>query len=311
MTPKATTPNGAFNISTHALLMRVIIGRAGAKAKSKTLQREAAATHQGDLESFDTKVGLLARAALDPIVQLESKTRAAFYFGTVRWDDNAWRLVPASRYPALLAELHEFRDMYTDAVEALVAQCEDLAKDYRRRVGAVLARETPFPSASELRANYRFEIRQMPVADPNDLRLRMVSNEVVDEIKASVAASYDERLQQAQGELIERLRERVGALRDALSRETTSDRKKIKGKLVTVTRTPRLHDALAENLDKELEALPHLNITGNPEIARLIQRAKDELGGIDLAEMKSDPKLRQATVKIASSVLDDLKDFGL
>jgi hypothetical protein len=294
MTPRSTTPNGTFNLATDAVLVRTIIGRAGAKAKSKTLQREAAATHHADLESLDMKVSKLARAALDTIVKLESAARAAFYFGTVRWDDNAYRLVPATRFAALMVELNDFKNRYYDAAEELVAQQAELAADFRKRVGPVLAAETRFPSAAELRASYRFEIRTMPLADPNDLRLRHVDPRVVDDIKASVNAAYAERLVAAQQEVIERLRERVAAIKDALSRK--------KG---------RLHDSLTANLDKEIEALPHLNITNDPEIARLIERVRAELGGLELAELKDSPKDRRATAKVASTVLDDLKNFGL
>src|SRR6185295_6168073 len=122
-----------------------------------------------DLDSLDTKVSKLAHDALEPLIKLESAARAAFYFGTVRWDDNAWRLVPATRFAALMAELNGYRDKYSDATENLVAMRDELARDYRRRVGAKLAAENPFVTASELRANYRFEIRQMPVADPTGL----------------------------------------------------------------------------------------------------------------------------------------------
>ena len=290
MTPRKAT----FNLATDAVLMRVIIGRAGAKARSKTLQREAAATHHADIDSLDTKVSKLARAALDPIVKLESAARSAFYFGTVRWDDNAYRLVPATRFAALMAELNDFKNRYYDAVQELVAQHPALEADYRKRVGSVLASETKFPDARTLRESYRFEIRQMPLADPNDLRLRHVDPRVVDEIKASVNDAYAERLAAAQQEVIERLRERVAAIKDAVSRK--------KG---------RLHDSLAANLDKEVEALPHLNITNDPEIARLIERVRSELGGLELSELKQSPKERRATAKVASSVLDDLKNFGL
>lgn len=293
-----------FNLSTDALLMRVIIGHPGTKTHSRKLQHEAADKHDAELDSLDTRVVRLAKDAIAKVVNIEGKARSAFYFSTVRWDDNAYRLVPATKFADLMATLNDLKDKYFDAAEEIVSKRDELADDHRKRVKD-LADEVPFPTAQELRRAYRFEIRQMPIPDINDIRLRHMDPRMVDSIRADVDQLYAERLHAAQVEIIDRLRERVSSIREAMTRK--------EGKL---------HDSLATNLDKEIEALPSLNITGNPEIARLIARVKDELSGLQIDSLKVSKKQKPAERKAvlatrklvaesASSVLDDLKNFGV
>jgi hypothetical protein len=285
-----------FDLTQEALLVRLYIGQGGLTSRSSTLTREAAEAHQADYRSVAGVIYILTAEDRKETTKAINEARAFFYANTLPWDDNAYRLVPVTRYAHLKRELQRIENEFSDSVERLLANYDHLRKDYLRRVND-LAQEVPFPTSEEFRAAFKFDLLEMPIASPHDIRLRHVNQTTVNELRTKVTAQMNDRLASAQAEIVERLKDRVRRLK-----EQTADK------------DSRLFKSLVSNIEEDVDVLPKLNLTNDPEINRLIERVRAELAGIDVTTLRGDSKeaqkLRGHIHKTASSVLDDLQSYG-
>lgn len=285
-----------FDLTQEALLVRLYIGQGGLTSRSNTLTQEAAEAHNADKHSVAGVIYILTADDRKQITKSINEARAFFYANTLPWDDNAYRLVPVTRYAHLKRELQRIENDFADAVEKLLASYDALRKDYLRRVND-LAQEVPFPSKEEFRASFKFDLLEMPIASPHDIRLRHVNPTTVNELKTKVAAQMNDRLASAQVSIVERLKDRVKRLHEQTGESDT-----------------RLFKSLVSNIESDVDILPKLNLTNDSEINRLIERVKAELASVDVTAMRGDSKeaqkLRGHIHKAAGSVLDDLQAYG-
>jgi hypothetical protein len=163
--------------------------------------------------------------------------------------------------------------------------------DYLRRVND-LAQEIPFPTLAEMERSFEFEVRDMPIARLEDVRLKYVDPSTLDDIKQRINQQTTDRLREAQEEIIERLIERVQRV-----------------KVQTEKEEGRIFESLIGNIEEDVALLPALNITNDPEITRLIERVKTELTQYSVEDLRKDDKLREHAAQTAGSVLKDLRKF--
>lgn len=295
MSALATAPVTTIDLTKEAVLLRLEIGQVGVTARSRTLTAEAAVKHDADPDSVRGIVQILTGASRAPITQQVNAARILFEASTLSWDNKGYRLCPADNYGDLMRGLDARKNLFHDAVDDLGNKHAELRKDYHQRVKD-LAHEVPFPSERELRDSFRFDVYVMPLANPDDIRLRHVNGAALEAMKQSVAAQYDERLADTGLEIVERLQVLVARVKEQCGKENG-----------------RLFDSLIGNIEDAVEVCSSLNITNNPEITRLIERVKLDLTSIDIPTIRDDKsgKLRKETAKVASNVLRDLQKFGL
>jgi hypothetical protein len=278
-----------FDLTERVVLMRLVLGMAGTKRKSKAMTKAAAEATETDESRTDGNVHLFDNDDLDEIQAIQSAARGYFYSRTSPWDDNAYRVCPVALYGEVKGTLKDFDSKHIDAVERLVGRRDEFAAEYIRTVGKHVAAEIPFPSAERLRMNFRLEVHEMALARTQDVRFGDLDPKVFEELKRDLTEGMTERLAEAQAELIDRIRKTVERVKRVTGKE--------KG---------RIYDTLGTAVQEIVEVLPQLNLTDDPKVARAIKLVAKELGGIDVETLKTDTKARQATHKAASSVLDHL-----
>lgn len=284
------------------MLVRVPIKMRGLTAKSQTLTREAADTHEGDRDSFSAGVKLFGVDPLSPIIRIVNMARAFHIENTLPWADTGFRLIPVERLPYWQRELTRMQGEFMDAVDGLIAAYPRLRKDYIRRVNDV-AQEIPFPTLEQLKGNFDFDLMMQPIANPNDLRLKHIDPKTVAELKAKAAADMSAILDEGHKDIINRLFKVVNRIHEQTS-----------------SADGRLFRSLVGNLEEAVDVLPKLNLRNDPEIKRLINRVRTELSSIDLEALKTNGKRgdvlkvaqteRAKTAKAASSILSDIKSYG-
>lgn len=281
-----------FDLTQEAILSRLYIGTTGKAKHSRTLAEEAAEKHKADQKSVRGIVQILQSDDLKDITAAINGARIAYYHRTLSWDDNAYRLLPLAQYIDLKAELDGYKIKFDEGVNKLVNKYDELKENYSARVND-LADEIPFPTREQLRGGFQFQLVTMPLARPNDIRLKHMPKEAVEELKREVTDDMTSRLKDAQEEIIIRLIEVVTKLDSQL--------KKSDG---------RLFKSLASNIQKQVSILPALNVANDPDITRLINRVNKELGSIDIEGMRDDDKAKSETTKVTASILKDLQGYG-
>lgn len=280
-----------YDVTQEAILVRLYVRQAGISARSRTLTREAAEKHQADPRSVNGIVQKIEASTRAELTAAINQGRAILYNLTLPWDDNAYRLCPLKVYPRLKQEMQAVQNAFYDARDAMLANYEHMRTDYLRRVND-LAQEIPFPTLAEMERSFEFEVRDMPIARLEDVRLKYVDPSTLDDIKQRINQQTTDRLREAQEEIIERLIERVQRV-----------------KVQTEKEEGRIFESLIGNIEEDVALLPALNITNDPEITRLIERVKTELTQYSVEDLRKDDKLREHAAQTAGSVLKDLRKF--
>lgn len=273
--------------------------RAGGKtARSRILAAEAATKHNAEVDSIYTSVRKLAKESTKTLDMLASKARYdIFYKNTVPWDAAGYRYCPTALIPKLLSEIRDVDSRISDAVEDMLEDYDAMKADYHARVGKVLATEVPFPSKEELRESYGVLLTSMPLRDVSDWRLNNIDARTMQRLRDEVSQQMAEKVEDASYHVLEQLQKVVGNVVEIVSKESGS----------------RIHASLIGNVRDLCEVGDALNIAKDPEVARLLDRARN-LTNIDHEDLRAttgNQQLRKETVKEASSILADIRRFGL
>lgn len=282
----------AVNLQKEAILVTVTIKQGSVWGKSPTLANEAAEKHGADPASVSGSIIKLDKTVRAAIVNIMGQARQVLYKHTLPWDDGGYRLCPIAQYETLKRELLALQNAFYDAVQDVLDRYEELRADYHRRVPGILAQEVPFPTYQEMQSSFRFELRELLLADPNDIRLNNVSDSVVAEIQAKVQAATNARVGSASELIVKRLIERVERVAEQCGKE--------KGKI---------YETLITNIQDDMAILPDLNITNDPKVTALIDRVRSTLAGLDFEDIRRDQGTRLHAAKLAENVLDDLRSF--
>jgi hypothetical protein len=279
-----------FDLSENAILVDLNVGQAGLTATSKTLTDEAASNHKADRASVRGIVSKLQREDLKPVTKAVNLAKAILDKNTLPFMSGSWRLCPLERYDALRTEMEEAEAMFADGVEELAGRQPELEKAYRKRLNDI-AEEVKFPTADEIRGNFRLALSEMPLAKPNSVILRGLSDAMQDQIRARFEQDLDAKLQTATHDIIYRLIEMV----DRVAKQTAKNE------------DTRWHESLVGNIRSVVPTLRGLNLTQNPEIDRLITRVEKGLSQVSVADLRDNEAYRKQTHQTASSILKELK----
>lgn len=271
--------------------MRLSITQGNLTAGSRDASAAAASVTNADDKSIKSGLIVLKREDRQKIINVMNDARAQFQSNTLLWDEGGYRLCPLRNYATLKSMLEEQEVNFTEAVESLLARYNALKADYEARVNG-LAIENPFPSYDDLEWGFTFRWSAMPIANPLEGKLKYLDPDAAQNLQKAMQIAVQVRLGEAQKEIISRLSEKVQNLKDRVEAES-----------------PRIHDSLIGKLQAEVRILPNLNITGDPEITRLIERVRVELSSLDLNGLRNSRQYLAAAAESANSVLDDLRSY--
>lgn len=186
------------------------------------------------------------------------RVRARFYQLTATWGRDGEGILPTSRYVATKLELERLiADFQVAASEAVASLPMMIEEDKRNKVGlGQLFDPTDYPSPAEFASRFGATLKPMPIP-ADDFRSGQLSAEENAEINQAIADQAAQLVGATNRDLLARLKE-------ALERITTNV---AEGKKVYAPTFAKVAQAA-----EEIEAL---NITANPEIARIAATAKE------------------------------------
>jgi hypothetical protein len=286
--------NTAVDLTQEAVLVDINITQKNRTARSDKLRHEIAGTYGADVESLTVSVRKLEGDTVRELSEVARHARKLVNDSTLPWDSR-FRILPTVRYAKVKNEVEKLRDRWNDALIKLGKEYDVLKADYETRVTTAIADELPFPGRDEILDGYGFDFDEAVIADPNDIRLRHVSQATRDEIRSKAERELGDKLTAAHGDLVNRFRSLVERLRE----QTASDDK-------------RIFDTLAESVREAVEVMPALNLRGDPELARLIQKLHDEVATEDVTteNLRKQPETRKKVNKAANDLSEALANYG-
>ena len=133
------------------------------------------------------------------------------------------------------------------------------------------------------------------INDPSDFRVQMEEDQV-ERIRQDIQAKTEERIQAAMAHVWERVEKTVTHFAERMNSQTDT----------TGRRSP-LHATTLTNLQKLVEALPAMNITGDKNLTKLTKRLEKQLCGYDISDLKGKPDACEEAGGVASQILEDME----
>lgn len=210
------------------------------------------------------------------------------YEATLPWDDSGWRIGRIEKHleftAAAAAKIREAEIL----LDTLIANYPAAVEQARFKL-ANMFDPSDYPTVNEVRRKFAFSLECQMLPNVEDFRI--IDGIPADEVEALVQAAEtntEQRLGAAMTMAYERLHEVVTKMYTTL--EAFGD-KKIR----------KFNDTLLSNVVTLVDLMPALNLTGDPKLAALADKAK-ALTAYDLKDLRKDDAVRAAAIKEAQQL---------
>jgi hypothetical protein len=149
-----------------------------------------------------------------------------------------------------------------------------------------------FPSAGKVASLFYFETNFFPLPAASDFRVQ-IGDEAANEIRGEIERNTKDLMDNAMGNLWERLHECVSAMAERLS-----DPKKI------------FRDSLVKNVIDLCDLLPGLNVTGDAKLEQARADVVARLTGNGAQELRDNKIARRETAQAAVDILKQMEALG-
>lgn len=286
-----------IDITANAMIITVNLGLwTGFKLDKEAGAAAAKEAGAGDANAFRVNKLLVAKELLDPIATDRNAIRTHVMDRTSPWDDNGGRLLARKMYQKFIDEHAPLEQSFYDKVNAFLPMYASGRQQAEFRLGSRFNPED-YPHPDEIREKFYCRIDIKPVPRADDFRVTLgVDSDV---IKDQIEHAYAERIATAQADVWQRIEKCVVhfAGRMAAQLEEPEEGKR---------RAP-LHQSTIDNLIHLVNALPALNIVGDPNIKTLGKRLHNMLQTYNDADaMKGKPDVCAAARDAVQDIIDEM-----
>ena len=290
---KQSKTSNTEDLLSKAMLVRFSTSCWGAKKNDSEVAEEVATKHKSDSSLGKFTKSLLKSEARNEYRKVCREAYALHRRFTLPWDEGVG-LLPASMFWKYNEEMEVLKrkaeELANEFVKEYRAEWSGGLAQYKKALGDLFNAED-YPEPDQVKAKFGIRIRVQPLTNPNDFRVQLgngttdtVKQQMMDDLKADLSEALKapwERLHKAVVKIHTRL-----ADSDAVFRDT-----------------------LIDNVKELIEILPALNVTGDPELTRLINSVKKDLCVDDVKALRKDEKFRAEVAKNAADILAGMKGY--
>lgn len=291
-----------MDISTKAMLCVLKITQWSCSKKDKEVTEDVLMQHQAqrDTGSFNKK--LLAKEQIANIRQIAGAARNRHYELTLPWSQDGARILPAAMYAKYDKEMRQFKGDFEVAVRSFVQDYPGYVAEARNRLGG-LFKDADYPSQQEIEDKFSWTLSIGPLPSGDDFRVNL-SKEVTASLRKEIEARTLEQVQAGAKDVWQRTYKVVEHMAQSLEDYAVTTDEKGKEKKLNPFR-----DSLVENVREIVGLLPALNLTGDPDLARMTSEIAARLTARDAEDLRKDPVVRQAQSKDARKILEEMKEL--
>lgn len=253
-------------------------------------------------------VGVWSKHCVPPaevkrITHVASRARSYNYALTLPWKDGGLRLLPITTVDRYMRTVDQYREQFTEAVDAFLERYPRLIEDAQDRLGSLYNPED-YPAPEDLAARFDFRVSIHQISDSPDIRVHSFPADIAQKLREDMKRDASAAKQQAHRDIWRRLAEIATRLA-----ETLGDPKK------------HFRNSLVTRSDQLLEAIHDLNIFEDPNAERVRQALqailRDQTTGrqINPDRFRTDAAHRQQAATAAAAqereVHAILERFGL
>lgn len=262
------------------------------KSNVRSMSEEITEQAGAEKDTVTTLVRRVPKCFAGPLKTAEGQIRNLFYKRAIQFGDCF--AVPVKAVPAFKSELSRLEQEYGLHLSRLVEAAEN--GTLQQTADAQLADlkdKVTVPTAAEIREGYGVEVRTYVNFDSATVTgaLAILSDDLRTALKADVEAS----LAKDNAEKLASANEKVvGAVRDFL--------KDVQERCGKVDPKGIQFKTLVDKARNVIDNLPAYNLTGDPELAALIESVRTKFDGLNKEVLKADPQARQKAVDGAAEI---------
>ena len=275
-------------ITERAMLAAVHISIWTAVKHDRRISRDVASQHGAHQGAGRYNKQLLRGAdKLDDLRALAGQIRQYFYKITLPWSDEGFRLLPSNFYFDLMERMREFEASFEQGVRSFLAVYPQYVEQVRPELNG-LFREEDYPSADRLREKFGVRLEILPVPSGGDFRVEMSAAEQA-RVSREIDANVRQSLSRGTEDLWKRLRNVVSHMGERLNEPES-----------------RFHASLVTNVLDLVDILPRLNVSGDVELNRFADQARQRLCNYSAQELKKNETLRTVAATDAVKIVTQM-----
>ena len=186
-------------------------------------------------------------------------------------------LLGVDALPEMYAFLEARKKERGPLLDAFVAAYPALVEAAKKRLGP-LHDPTQYPPAAAVRRLFGFEWQVVEIVTPNE-KLRTISQALFEKEKAKAEAVWVSAVGQINDALAEGMADVVAHLGERLGGGDEAPK--------------RFRETAIKRVTDFLDSFAQRNVTGNADLARLVDQARKLLSGVDVKSVKKDGDLRK------------------
>jgi len=233
---------------------------------------------------------------LKELKTLVGEVRNHIHYGlTMPWSDTGLRLLPTTLYFEYVKQMSEAENRFYGLVDSFINNYDYEITKAQARMGGLFNAED-YPSAESLRNKFSFNISYMPLPTGGDFRLD-IGNEAIDELVADYEQAFSGRIEQAMGDVWQRLYKSLASMSERLD-YADHEKKKI------------FRDSLVENVGDMIDMLKACNITNDTQMSAMADKLDVAMRGITPEALRDDSGLRVSTKQAVDDAIKTLPSLG-
>lgn len=240
---------------------------------------------------------LLAGEAMQRLTAASNGMNRVHHKWTLPWDDQGGRILAGAAYFDYTKEMAEARDEFEAAKTEFGEKYEEYYKDAKEKLGDRFDK-SEYPALSVILSRFQAIVTFSPVPASADFRVNLGKGDL-SAVKAGLESDLKTRFETAMRDPWLRLHEVCAHLLERAKSFTVTEEK---------GGGNQFRDSVVENVQKVLDLLPVLNITGDETLTKAAAVIKQKLVK-NPGAVRDDEKVRAQTVKDAAAIVKRLADF--
>ena len=280
-----------MSLSTKTMLTTLNISQWSARKLDKRETAAVAIKHGiADSVARVTKTILPNTTSLEAIHKKTTDVRKFFYENTLPWQADGVAILKATHYMKFVEEMGKLTREWEVLVAAFVRQYPDL-RDQAAHILNSMYDPDDYPNEYDLKRKFIIGVKFLPMPDAGDWRVD-IADEEVDKLREKLEEQTRIGVQEAMTEVWNRLSLIVEHAAEKLSQPDAIFR-----------------NSLVENAKKLCDVLPSLNITDDPNLARMGEELREKLADADPDLLRTRPTERERAAKDMQDMMSKMAGF--
>ena len=216
----------------------------------------------------------------------------------VPWDDGV-HLVTIDNLDKFEAALRAKCDKLDELKIELRNEWPKIVADDKIKLGKAF-NELDYPSIDQIVDRYSIVYRLKPMPSGDDIRVNLPASRI-DAIRKQVEADVTERVEAGTKAIHDRVANVLNTFIDGMERHGT--------KADGAKRSSKFADSIVDSIDELAEALPGLNVTGDPALTAIANDLFVRLRDLDPKDLREDAAHRKQAADTAKDIVGKLNGF--